>query len=150
MTELASGTSATLQFRTSMRNDGGETRWKVDLDVIEIHAAATQDSGNSVAVTVIGRVDGSGSDSCSETWEPDTGLSRWQKCWVWPECSGDAMPCEATVEFELVSMSDEPITVEWAVSALVEGFYTYSFCGPCYKRSDDVDVDAEVTLEQLE
>ncbi len=149
MTELAPGTSATLRFRTSMRNDGGETSWEVDFDVTEIHAAATPDSGNGVAVTVIGRVDGSGSDPCSETWEePDTGLSRWNMCWVWPECSGDAIPCETTVEFELVSMSDEPVTVEWAVFAWVDGFYTYSRCGGTCGRSDDVD--AEVTLEQVE
>ncbi len=123
-TELAPGAPATLQFRTSMRNDRDVTWWEVQLSATEIHAAAGPDSRNGVTVTVIGWVDGSGSSTCSEHWgEPNTGTSRWDNdCEVRPECSGDAIPCETTVEFELVSISDEPVTVSWVVDAVGGGF----------------------------
>ncbi len=142
-TELDPGASATLQFRASMWNDRGATWWIVALDVIEIHAAEAPDSGKDVAVTLIGRVDGSGSSTCSQPWEvPDTGAPQWDECTLAPECSGDAMPCEATVEFELVSMSDEPVTVQWVVYAEATDPLG------CFESRDDVE--GAVTLEQVE
>ncbi len=120
---LSPGEPAHLRIRTAMENDRGVDTWEVGLEVVGLLSSGdgTGASGGG-EVRVSGQVEGDPGSSCEKSWEdPDTGASVWNDCDVAATCTADAPSCEAVVEFQLLSTSDAVVTVDWVVSARVDG-----------------------------
>lgn len=142
-TLLPPGESRVLRFHSTMKNDIGIRAWGVGLSVDEARAAsATGVASVTVTVTGAGGPVREGSSTCEEhyAWgETDTGWTvNLEHCDVDAECTNDATPCEATVEFTMTSDSSESVTVGWSARASVDGTI-----GCCRNR----DKVGEVSIE---
>lgn len=144
-TVLNPGEPVALRIRMAMANDQDVDGWSVDLHMIELFASEDDSAVEEIQVVrVTGQVVvGATGDTCEEVWgDSDTGTALMNDCYVPAGCPNGASSCEAVVEFQMLSTSDTPVTVEWVVYANVSG--------PLGCRGDPDEVDASLEVEALD